>query len=86
MINLNSVLFPAPFGPIIPTIPPGGKEKDKLSNKILSSKCIPKFFTSITLDPSLSPLGIIICALFCLTLSEELTSSSYDLILAFCLA
>ena len=37
MSNLNKVVFPAPFGPITPTIPAGGRLKDKLSNKSLFS-------------------------------------------------
>ena len=30
MISLRSVVFPAPFGPITPTMPPGGSDKIKI--------------------------------------------------------
>ena len=60
-IILNSVVFPAPLGPIIPTIAPGGILNDKLSINNLSPKPLYIFLISITLAPNLSPDGITIC-------------------------
>ena len=37
-IILNSVVLPAPFGPITPTIPPGGNEKVMSSTSSRSPK------------------------------------------------
>ena len=56
----NKVDLPAPFGPITPTIPPGGKLKDKSSINKLSPNAFEILFTSITLEPSLGPFGITI--------------------------
>ena len=67
---LNRVDFPAPFGPITPTIPPGGNEKLKFSISNLSPIAFCKLLTSITFDPSLGPLGITICAFAIFSLSD----------------
>ena len=58
---LNNVVFPAPFGPIIPTIAPGGTSKDKSSINSLPSYDFFIFLAFITTLPSLSPKGIVIC-------------------------
>ena len=58
---LNKVVFPAPFGPMIPTIAPGGILSERSSINNLSPKPLLIFFNSITFDPNLSPEGITIC-------------------------
>jgi hypothetical protein len=55
---LKIVDLPAPFGPIIPTIPACGKVKFKLSYNNLSPKAFATFLASITLVPNLGPFGI----------------------------
>ena len=55
---LNSVVLPAPFGPITPTMPPGGSLKDKSSISSRSPKAFDKPPTSSTTPPSLGPGGI----------------------------
>ena len=52
------VVFPAPFGPIIPTIPAGGNLKFKLSYNNLSPNDFATAFASITLFPKRGPFGI----------------------------
>jgi hypothetical protein len=57
-INLNSVDFPAPFGPMMPTIAPGGTLKDSLSISSRSPKPFETFWNSITSLPSRSATGM----------------------------
>jgi hypothetical protein len=51
VIILNSVDLPAPFGPITPTMPPGGSMNDRSLNSSLSPKAFEMFLASITLPP-----------------------------------
>src|SRR5712691_10093629 len=53
----NSVVLPAPFGPITPTIPAGGSEKLSLSNSSLSPKPFATPSSSITTSPRRLLLG-----------------------------
>ncbi|MNS84660.1 hypothetical protein D3C72_1184930 [compost metagenome] len=50
--------LPAPFGPIIPTIPACGKVKFKLSYNNFSPKAFATFLASITFVPKRGPFGI----------------------------
>ena len=50
--------LPAPFGPIIPTIPACGNTKFKSSYNHLSPNAFATFLASITLVPKRGPLGI----------------------------
>ena len=61
VIRLKKVVFPAPLGPIIPIIDPGGTLKDKFSINNFFSKDFFIFFTLMTILPSRSPIGIVIC-------------------------
>ena len=47
VIILNSVVLPAPFGPITPTIPPGGKRNDR---SLISSLSAKTFFNAFGLN------------------------------------
>ena len=47
MIILNSVVLPAPLGPITPTIPPRGRSKLRSSNSSLSPKAFETFSARI---------------------------------------
>ena len=47
----NSVVLPAPLGPITPTMPPGGSLKDRSSIRSWSPICFGRPSTSITLLP-----------------------------------
>mmetsp|Transcript_13824 Transcript_13824/g.30245 ORF Transcript_13824/g.30245 Transcript_13824/m.30245 type:complete len:201 (+) Transcript_13824:195-797(+) len=57
-IILISVDFPAPLGPITPTIPPLGREKDTSSSNRRSPNDLLTPSTSITTSPSLGPGGM----------------------------
>ena len=59
---LNKVVLPAPFGPITPTIPPGGSRKSKSSTSSLLAKALLRLSASITTSPNLGPAGIMIFA------------------------
>ena len=83
---LNNVVLPAPFGPITPTIPPGGSWNDKLSINNFSSNPLVKLSASITTPPRRGPAGIEICARPTSSRSFWLTKSSYAEILALLLA
>jgi hypothetical protein len=54
----NSVDLPAPFGPMMPTIAPGGTLKLSLSSSRRSPKDLLTFENSITLPPRRSPTGM----------------------------
>src|SRR5690554_4413843 len=71
IIIRNSVVFPAPLGPITPTIPLGGKVNSKPSNNKRSPKALDTSCASITLSPKRGPLGIKISnfSSFCFTSS-----------------
>src|SRR3712207_2113513 len=58
MISRKRVVLPAPFGPIIPTIPLGGNMKLRLSNKSFSPNAFATFLASITLLPKRGPFGM----------------------------
>ena len=60
MIILNIVVLPAPFGPIIPTIPACGKLNSKFSYNSLSPKALETPLASITFVPKRGPFGIYI--------------------------
>ena len=53
-----SVVLPAPFGPITPTMPPGGSAKVSPSKSSLSPKPFFRSFASTTTLPSRGPGGI----------------------------
>eukprot|EP00962_Isochrysis_galbana_P045049 scaffold17636_cov120-Isochrysis_galbana.AAC.11 len=44
----SSVVLPAPFGPTMPTIAPGGIEKDRSSMSVRDPNFLTTFFASIT--------------------------------------
>ena len=58
----NSVVLPAPFGPITPTMPPGGSLKVRSSISSLSPKPLVRPSKSMTFWPSRSATGMTICA------------------------
>ena len=62
VIIRNSVVLPAPFGPITPTMPPGGSLKVRLSISSLSPKPLVRPSKSTTFWPSRSATGMVICA------------------------
>ena len=62
VITLNTVVLPAPFGPITPTMPPGGSLKVRLSISRLSPKPLVSPSNSTTFCPSRSATGMTICA------------------------
>lgn len=80
------MVFPAPFAPITPTIPPGGSLKVKLSISNLSSKDLDTLLKLITSLPNLGAGGItrlfVLISFFC----SCATNSSYEEIRAFDLA
>mmetsp|Transcript_34823 Transcript_34823/g.79000 ORF Transcript_34823/g.79000 Transcript_34823/m.79000 type:complete len:200 (-) Transcript_34823:111-710(-) len=55
---LIRVVFPAPFGPTMPTMPPGGREKDKPSMRLRPPKPLTSCSHSITLVPRRGPGGM----------------------------
>ena len=59
--KLQKVVLPAPFGPITPTIAPGGIFRSNSLIKILLSKPFDSCFVSITKSPKRVPAGIVIC-------------------------
>ena len=58
MIILNSVVLPAPFGPITPTMPPGGSLKSSPSMSVQPSKPFLMWSASSTTPPSRGPVEI----------------------------
>ena len=62
MIILNSVDLPAPFGPITPTMPPGGSLKLRFSIRSWSPKPFDRSSASITVPPRRGPGGMTISA------------------------
>src|ERR1043166_4916661 len=62
VIMRNSVVLPAPFGPITPTMPPGGSLKVRSSISRLSPKPFLSPSKSTTFWPSRSATGMTICA------------------------
>jgi hypothetical protein len=54
----NSVVLPAPFGPMMPTMPPAGRLKLKDSIKSRSPKALRTLLHSITKSPNRSPGGM----------------------------
>ncbi len=71
----NSVDLPAPFGPITPTMPPGGMVKSRFSISSLSPIAFFRPMTSITLPPRRWPFGMMIWALVMRLLSDLLAIS-----------
>ena len=67
----NSVVLPAPFGPITPTMPPGGSLKVRSSISRLSPKPFLRSSKSMTFWPSRSATGMTICAV-CVCFSAAL--------------
>ena len=59
----KSVVLPAPFGPITPTIPAGGSEKVRSSKSNRSPKPLARPLASITTSPSRGPDGMWISTL-----------------------
>ena len=55
---LNRVVLPTPFGPITPTMPLRGREKDRPSMRTRSPKPFFRSLASITTVPSRGPGGI----------------------------
>src|SRR3972149_2902243 len=51
MIMRNSVVLPAPFGPMMPTMPPRGRLNDRLSISSRSPKLLLRPFASTTRSP-----------------------------------
>ena len=72
---LNSVDLPAPFGPITPTMPPGGSLKEVVDQQIVAVA----FLQMVEVDHVLAETfrdGMVICAtVFCLAFAI-LSSSS----------
>ena len=62
VIILNRVVLPAPFGPMMPTMPPGGSLKFKSSISTLSPNAFESPVTSTTTPPSRGPGAIWNCA------------------------
>ncbi len=54
----NSVVLPAPFGPMMPTMPPRGRLKERLSISSRSPKPLLRPFASMTRSPRRSPGGM----------------------------
>ena len=73
----NSVVLPAPFGPITPTIPAGGSENSRFSNSRRSPKPFATPVASITRSPSRGPGGMWISTRSSLTASSSASSRSY---------
>ena len=64
----KSVVLPAPFGPITPTMPPGGSENDRSSTSRRSPKPFATPSASTTRSPSRGPAGMWISTRSSLTL------------------
>src|SRR5438552_1803992 len=58
VIKRKRVVFPAPLGPMIPTMPPRGSEKLRSSKSSLSPYALRRAFASTTRSPSRGPGGI----------------------------
>ena len=58
VIILKSLVLPAPFGPIIPTMPAGGRRKFRFSYRSLSPYALATPLASITLLPKRGPGGM----------------------------
>ena len=58
----NSVVLPAPLGPMTPTMPPGGSLNESLSISSRSPKPFERSSKSMTFWPSRSATGMTICA------------------------
>jgi hypothetical protein len=58
VIMRKSVVLPAPFGPMIPTMPPGGSENETSSNSSVSPKAFESPLASTTLSPSRGASGM----------------------------
>jgi hypothetical protein len=58
VIMRKSVVLPAPFGPITPTMPPRGSENDRSSNSSLSPKPFARPSASTTTSPRRGPAGM----------------------------
>ena len=54
----KSVVLPAPFGPTMPTMPPGGSEKERSSNRSLSPKPLASLSAATTRSPTRGPAGM----------------------------
>src|SRR3954449_9941730 len=76
-IMRNSVVLPAPFGPITPTIPAGGSENVRSSKSRRSPKPFDTPFASITTSPRRGPGGMWISTLSSFTASSSASSFSY---------
>ncbi len=72
----NSVVLPAPFGPITPTIPAGGSENSRSSKSSRSPKPFETSFASITRSPSRGPGGMWISTRSSFTFSSSARSRS----------
>ena len=57
-IILNSVVLPAPLGPITPTMPLRGSVKERSSMRTLSPNALLRCSTSTTMLPRRGPGGI----------------------------
>ena len=58
VIMRNSVVLPAPFGPMTPTIAPAGMRNERSSIRSLSPYALRTFSNSITASPSRSATGM----------------------------
>ena len=73
VIIRNSVVLPAPLGPITPTIPPGGSEKVRSSISSWSPKPLRRFSASTTTSPRRVAGGMWIWTSSSLTLRSSAT-------------
>ena len=62
VIMRNSVVLPAPFGPMTPTMPPGGSLKLRPSIRRRSPNPFVRSSKSMTFWPRRSAIGMTICA------------------------
>ena len=60
VIILNNVVLPAPFGPMTPTMPPGGNKNERFSMSNFSSKLFTRSVALTTVSPRRGPGGIMI--------------------------
>ena len=58
MIRRNNVVFPAPLGPITPTMPLGGRENERSEKSCFLPNAFASPLASITLLPRRGPLGM----------------------------
>src|SRR5919108_734435 len=86
VIIRNSVVLPAPLGPMTPTMPPGGSENDRSSMSRLSPKPLRRCSASTTTFPRWVEVGMWIWTSSSLTLRSWATSASKLRRRAFCLA